>query len=207
MLLDHCLPVSPVCDVGVLWPNGWMDQHATWCGGRPPPWPHCVRWGPNSLKGHNNQTKRLATSLRQKYFEKHIKSLHTLDPHSWWSKIKHFLHPVHSNPLRCLQDSDSDVTLAESINDFFVSISAALPPLDSNTLLNLDSDYTPNFIIDPVDIDARLAGIKIHKAPGPDGIPNWLLRDFSSLLCQPLAAIFNTSIREGYSPPYGNPQK
>jgi len=23
----------PVCDVGVLWPNGWTDQDATWCGG------------------------------------------------------------------------------------------------------------------------------------------------------------------------------
>ena len=27
MLLDRCLSVCPVCDVGVLWPNGWMDQH------------------------------------------------------------------------------------------------------------------------------------------------------------------------------------
>jgi len=121
-------------------------------------------------------------------FEKHIKSLHTLDPHSWWSKVKHFRHPSDSNPLRCLQDSDSDLTLAESINDFFVSISAALRPLDSNTFLNLDSDHTPNFIIDPVDVDARLPRIKIHEAPRPDGIPNWLLRDFSSLLCRPLAA-------------------
>jgi len=68
-------------------------------------------------------------------------------------------------------------------------------------LLNFDSDYTPNFIIDPVDIDVRLARIKVHKAHGPDGIPNWLLRDFSSLLCQPLAAIFNASIREGYFSP------
>jgi len=30
-----------VCDVGVLWPNGWMDQDATWYEGRPRPWPHC----------------------------------------------------------------------------------------------------------------------------------------------------------------------
>jgi len=30
----------------VFWPNGWMDQYATWYGGRPQPWPHCVRWGP-----------------------------------------------------------------------------------------------------------------------------------------------------------------
>ena len=34
----------PVCDVGVLWPNGWMDQDETWHGGRPRPRRHCVRW-------------------------------------------------------------------------------------------------------------------------------------------------------------------
>jgi len=37
-----------VCDIGVLWPNGWMDQDETWRGGRPLPRPHCVRWGPHS---------------------------------------------------------------------------------------------------------------------------------------------------------------
>ena len=41
-------PVCPVCDVGVLWPNGWMDQDETWHAGRPRPWPHCFRWGPSS---------------------------------------------------------------------------------------------------------------------------------------------------------------
>ena len=40
--------VCPVCDVDVLWPNGWMDQDDTWQGGRPLPWPHCVRWGASS---------------------------------------------------------------------------------------------------------------------------------------------------------------
>ena len=42
------LPVSPVCDVGVLRPNSWMDQDETGHAGRPRPWPHCVRWGPSS---------------------------------------------------------------------------------------------------------------------------------------------------------------
>jgi len=37
-----------VCNVGVLWPNGWTDQDETWHAGRPRPWPHCVRWGPSS---------------------------------------------------------------------------------------------------------------------------------------------------------------
>ena len=27
----------------LLWPNGWMDEDATWCGSRYRPRPHCVR--------------------------------------------------------------------------------------------------------------------------------------------------------------------
>ena len=29
------------------WPIGWMDQDATWYGGRPRPWLHCARWRPS----------------------------------------------------------------------------------------------------------------------------------------------------------------
>jgi len=31
----------------LLWPNGWMDQDATWYESRPRPRPHCVTWGPS----------------------------------------------------------------------------------------------------------------------------------------------------------------
>ena len=31
----------------LLWPNGCMDQDATWYGGRPRPTQHCVRYGPS----------------------------------------------------------------------------------------------------------------------------------------------------------------
>ena len=43
MTSDRCLSVlsvclsCPVCDVGVLWPNGWMDQYETWQAVRPRP--------------------------------------------------------------------------------------------------------------------------------------------------------------------------
>ena len=44
--LSVCLSDSlSVCEVGVLWPNGYMDQDETWRGGRPRP--HCVRWRPS----------------------------------------------------------------------------------------------------------------------------------------------------------------
>jgi len=59
VLSDRCLSVLSVClsclsvclsvcNVGVLWPNGWIDQDETWHAGRPRPWPHCVRWVPSS---------------------------------------------------------------------------------------------------------------------------------------------------------------
>ena len=55
MLSHGCLSVLSVCDVGVLWPNGWMGQDETWNGGRPGSRPYCVRWGPSSptQKGHS----------------------------------------------------------------------------------------------------------------------------------------------------------
>jgi len=37
MLSDRCLSVSPfypVCNVGVLWPDGWTDHGETWHAGR-----------------------------------------------------------------------------------------------------------------------------------------------------------------------------
>jgi len=38
----HSPPIFGPC---LLWPNGWMDQDATWYGGRSRHRPHCVRWG------------------------------------------------------------------------------------------------------------------------------------------------------------------
>jgi len=38
----------PIFGQYLFWPNGWMDQHATWQADRPWPKRHCVRWRPSS---------------------------------------------------------------------------------------------------------------------------------------------------------------
>ena len=48
--------VRPDVHVGVLWPNGWMDQDETWHADRPRPWPHCIRWEPSSPSPKGSQT-------------------------------------------------------------------------------------------------------------------------------------------------------
>ena len=48
-LMGHSPPIFRQC---LLCPNGWIDQDATWYGGRPQPRRLCVRWGPSpSPKG------------------------------------------------------------------------------------------------------------------------------------------------------------
>jgi len=64
MLRQQCLVCTvyvclSVCNVGVMWTNGWMDQDPTWYGGRPRARRHCVRWGvgnpaPPHRKGHSS---------------------------------------------------------------------------------------------------------------------------------------------------------
>jgi len=47
---------SSIFNPCLLWRNIWMDQDATWYGGRPRPRPHCVRcWQvPSPWKGHSS---------------------------------------------------------------------------------------------------------------------------------------------------------
>ena len=52
-------PTPPNFGPCQLWPNGWMDQDATWYGGRPRPKPHCIRRGRGSpRKGHRLRPSR-----------------------------------------------------------------------------------------------------------------------------------------------------
>jgi len=48
MLWERCPVCPPVCNIDVLWPNGCLDQDATWYGGRPWTRWHYVRWRPSS---------------------------------------------------------------------------------------------------------------------------------------------------------------
>jgi len=69
----------------VLWPNGWIDQDSTWCGGRPRPRRHCIRWRPSS------PMECCTTALR---FSAHVYCGHTVAHLSnyWALAFFYFLH-------------------------------------------------------------------------------------------------------------------
>jgi len=48
-------PRPPNFGPRLLWPNGWMDEDATWYGSRSRHRPHCIRRGPSCpRKGHSS---------------------------------------------------------------------------------------------------------------------------------------------------------
>ena len=103
------------------------------------------------------------------------------------------------NHLANLDYQGPPALLAETIDNFFAEVSSHLPKVDPTILANLRDDHNADFTIDCSEIENRLASINIYKAPGPDGLPSWFLWDFAPYLSQPLAAIFNASVREGYT--------
>ena len=82
-------------------------------------------------------------------------------------------------------------SLADVINKSFYSVSADLSPLSDDILHQLNTDaYCERFIIDVHDAENCLMHIDLCKAAGPDGVPNWILRDFVPLLSQPICAVY-----------------
>ena len=79
-------------------------------------------------------------------------------------------------------------------------MAADLSPLDDSSTPPPPEVVPDEFIISQTAVEHKLSRINVHKAPGPDGLPNWLLRDFSSNLAGPVCAIFNASVREGFVP-------
>ena len=56
------------------------------------------------------------------------------------------------------------------------------------------------YVIPVEKVEKQLRKLDTSKAPGPDSIPSWVLKEFSELLAGPVAAIYNSSLREGHVP-------
>jgi len=69
-------------------------------------------------------------------------------------------------------------SLADSVNRFFkgvAGVAADLSPLDDSNIPP-PPDVLDEFTISmDISVERKLSRVKVHKAPGPDGLPNWLL--------------------------------
>ena len=143
----------------------------------------------------------MSKHLRKAYYQHQAEET---NPRKMWQMVNTLTgsNKKSSSALQGLANakSDGDIQLlADQINKFFQSISNDLPPLQpASTTMALD--VPSQYIVSIESMESCLSQIKIHKAPGPDGVPNWVLRDFAPVLAGPLASIVNASIRESFIP-------
>ena len=91
--------------------------------------------------------------------------------------------------------------LANSMNDFCVSVSEHLPRLNvEDEVFAVEGELPDECIISIQTTFKVLRNIKPNKAPGPENTPAWVLKDHAYLLAPPLTAIYNCSLREGKLP-------
>jgi len=63
-------------------------------------------------------------------------------------------------------------TIADNINNFFHSVSADLAPLDWSLMPAATDPVPQEFVIEPHQVENKLAKLQPNKACGPDNIPN-----------------------------------
>ena len=166
-------------------------------------------------KRHRNAVNRLSAKLRKRFYAKKIQNLRTCNAANWWRQTKQLTGQVSKPDLVGLANelTDGDMhKLACRINASLINVSADLTrltmaddvcrqqvlPTTAATTAATPGDC--EYIISEYAVFRSLERINIRKAPGPDNLPNWFLRDFAFALCDPLCQIFNSSVREGVVP-------
>jgi hypothetical protein len=91
--------------------------------------------------------------------------------------------------------------LAESINNSLQQVSCDLLALAPICPTEMNEAGLPSgLLITPYEVADALSHVNIYKSSGPDGIPNWLLRDFAYIIAEPVCNIMNASIANGVVP-------
>ena len=86
--------------------------------------------------------------------------------------------------------------LVQSINNFFAGLTSHFSPLEPD---DFDMQLT-SFLVNIGQVYHALRNIKINKSPGPDLIPNKILKMFAFELAPVIADVYNSSLMQGVFP-------
>ena len=85
------------------------------------------------------------------------------------------------------------------INTFFTSLTSHFSPLQPDSSVT-QLDVPPFFLVDTRQVYQALRKIKTNKSPGPDLIPNKILKMFAFKLAPVIANVYNSSLSQGVVP-------
>ena len=162
-----------------------------------------------------NAVNRERKKCRSKFYESKVKQFKSSHPKQWWKSIKalcgmnpvssgstfsHLIAPSREPNLQSQSLSD----LANTINQTFLSPMERFQPLCSTTPLPITTCNSESMasalVITESQVFTKLVSIKSSKAPRPDSIPGWLLKENACALAEPISEILNSSYYENKLP-------
>ena len=151
---------------------------------------------------YRNRVIRVCKTLRSSFYKRNVKGLRKSNPRMWWKKTD-LLSNRNKRGMLCMHwliGGDTCMSkLCNDINAFFHSVSSHLDPLPASPAIT--ERYVPKkYVISITEVEHVPVKTDTIKAPGPDGILNWILHDLPRLISKPNCCIFNSSIRDGSVP-------
>ena len=134
------------------------------------------------------------------YYENKVKDLHGFKPRNWWGEVKQLCGSAKSSSGRDLTSIlhpdlvCNEPTLANKINQAFVSVVDGYSPLTESVCVDTNGDQA--ITVTEISVRRKLREISCARAGGPDDLPIWVLREFADILAAPVADILNSSFSE-----------
>lgn len=158
-------------------------------------------------KYFKNRVNKLGKRLRRNFYNRQLDGLLHSNPRQWWKSTKDFLGlssvsapGKEFNALINTEFGGDTKAFVQETNKFLHSVSSHLVPLDKSAVPASTGNVPDHYIISLEEVEEKLLNVKLNKAPGPDGLPNWVLKDLAKIIAGPICAIFNASVRQSYFP-------
>jgi hypothetical protein len=131
---------------------------------------------------------------------------------SLWNMTKRVMRvPTHTPPLQgpggvALSDSEKAEALADSLEAQFQPVDdpSDLAFTEMVDVANRAYEYAPAsepILTTPSEVINAIKGLKVGKAPGPNGVPSNVLRQLPKLAKTFFTKLFNAVLRRQYFPP------
>ena len=152
---------------------------------------------------YRDKVRQEIRERKKKFYTDKIKHMKKSGARSWWKLFKQLSGQSNNQTQIHIQKNGTtltDLQLVDTVNQFYTSVNADIPALDTNELPTLlpASEQPP--VIHPYQVCKKLHNLNPLKAMGPDNIPPRIMKEFAYELAEPITDFFNFSISSGIVP-------
>jgi len=165
------------------------------------------------FKRYRNKLNHLIKLSKQSYYNNYFASNRS-NLKNTWKGIKEIIGLKNGNcslPSKVLSPDNEELndclSIANRFNSYFTSIentiSSSIPSTSQSPMDTLPCKTNENFYFSPIEpneIEEEISNLNNRKSTGPYSIPVYILKLISSIISNPLAIIFNSSLSAGVVP-------